>query len=84
MKKMILAILTCAFIASPVFASDFQVEQTMLLNNITMKMDKFKDDATKMDFLAQKKSCVKKAADLDGLKECVAKFHPDQLQAMSK
>ena len=82
MKKLILATLACAFIASPVFANDFKVEQTMLLNKITMKMDKFKDDANKTDFLTQKKACVEKATDLSGLKECVAKFHPDQLQTM--
>ena len=82
MKKLIFAILACAFIASPAFAADFKVEQTMMLNKITMKMDKFKDDANKTDFLTQKKACVEKAADLSGLKECINKFHPDQLKAM--
>ena len=82
MKKLILAILACAFIAGPAFANDFKVEQTMMLNKITMKMDKFKDNANKTDFLTQKKACVEKATDLSGLKECLAKFNPDQLQAM--
>lgn len=82
MKKLLLAVLACAFIAGPAFANEFKVEQTMLLNKITMKMDTFKDDANKTDFLTQKKACVEKAADLDGLKECVAKFSPDQLKAM--
>jgi len=82
MKKLIFAILACAFIASPAFAADFKVEQTMMLNKITMKMDKFKDSANKTDFLTQKKACVEKAADLNGLKECINKFHPDQLKAM--
>lgn len=82
MKKLILAILTFAFLASPAFANDFKVEQTMMLNKITMKMDKFKDDANKTDFLTQKKACVEKAADLSGLKECLAKFPPEQLKAI--
>ncbi len=84
MKKLILAILACAFIASPAFAADFKVEQTMMLNKITMKMDKYKDDANKTDFLTQKKACVETATDLNGLKECVAKFNPDQLATMGK
>ncbi len=77
MKKLTLGLLAFAFIATPAFASDFQVEQTMLLNNITVDMDKFKDDAGKLETLTQKKACVEKATDLDGLKECVSKSHSE-------
>jgi hypothetical protein len=83
MKKLILAILTCAFIASPAFADDFEGEQTNMLNNITMQMERFKDDARKMEFLTQKKACVEEATKLLGLQECMSKFDPAQLEIMT-
>ncbi len=85
MKKVIFAVLVCAFIASPVFAAgDFKMEQTMLINKITMTMDEFQNDAVKMDFLTQKKDCVEKAGSIGDLKECVAKYPAEQLKALGK
>jgi len=83
MKKLILAILTCAFIASPAFANVFKEEQTNMLNNITMQMERFKEDAKKMDFLTQKRTCVEEATELSGLQECMSKFNPVQLESMT-
>ena len=82
MKKLILASVACAFIASPALANEFNVEQTTMLDRIAGKMEKFKTDAAKMDFLIQKKECVEKAMDIDGLKVCLAKFSPEQLEAI--
>lgn len=84
MKKLILAIVICAFTAGPALAGEFNVEQTKMLDGIAGNMDNFKDDAGKMDFLIQKKECVEKAADIDGLKACLAQFPPEQLEAMTK
>ncbi len=83
MGKLILATLVCAFIASPVLASDFQAERTKMLNKITMTMEQFKDNPNKIDFLNQKKTCVQEATDINGLQGCTTKFHPDQLKAMT-
>ena len=76
MKKLILATVACAFIASPALANEFNVEQTRMLDKIAGKMENSKDNAAKMDFLTQKKACVEKAADMDGLKACLATFPP--------
>ena len=76
MKKLILATIACAFLASPAFANEFIAEQTKVLDNIAGKLESFKDDAEKMDFLTQKKACVVKAKDIDGLKACLATFPP--------
>lgn len=76
MKKLILATIACAFLASPSFANEFIAEQTKMLDNISGEMESFKDDAEKMDFLTQKKECIVKAKDIDGLKGCLATFPP--------
>jgi len=84
MKKLILATVACAFLASPVLANDFNVAQTNVLDKIAGNMEKFKDDAEKTDLLIQKKECVEKATDIDALKTCLSTFPPEQLQAMIK
>jgi hypothetical protein len=83
MVKLILATLVCAFIASPALASEFRIEQTKMLNNISMNMEEFTGDTNKLYFLTQKKICVENATDINNLKECIAKFQPDQLEAAS-
>jgi len=84
MKKLILATIASAVLVSPVLASDFNVAQTRILDRIAVYMDKYKDDASKMDFLTQKKECTEKATDIDGLKTCLAKFPLEQLSAMAE
>ena len=74
MKKLILATIACAFLASPAFANEFNVEQTKMLEQVTAQMENSIDDAAKMDFLTQKKACVEKATDSAGLKDCLATF----------
>ena len=76
MKKLILATVACAFIASPALANEFTVEQTKMLDQIAGKMENSKDNAAKMDFLTQKKAFVEKAADINGLKASLATFPP--------
>lgn len=84
MKKLIFAAVACAFIASPALANEFNVMQTKVLDRIDGYMVQFKDDPAKMDFLTQKKQCTEKAADIEQLKTCLAKFPIEQLQAMVK
>ena len=84
MKKLILATVACTFLASPVLASEFNVVQTKLLDEIAINMEKYKADAAKMDVLVQKKECTEKAADIDGLKVCLSKFSAEKLQTVSK
>lgn len=84
MKKMILATVACVFLATPVLATEFNVAQTKVLDKLASNMEKFKDDAPKMDLLTQKKECVEKATDIDTLKVCLTKYSPEQLQAIIK
>ncbi len=84
MKKLILATIACAFFASPVLASEFNVVQTKMLDEIAINMEKYNADAAKMDILAQKKECTEKAADIEGLKVCLTKFPTEKLQTVSK
>ena len=84
MKKLILAAMAWAFLAGPAFAGEFNVMQTKVLDRINGYMVEFKDDPAKMDFLTQKKECAEKAADIEQLKVCLAKFPIEQLQAMVK
>lgn len=72
MKKLILTTIACTFIAAPVFAGDFQVEQAKSLEKIADAMGQFKDDAAKMDFLTQQKECVVHATELKVLNDCLA------------
>ena len=83
MKKLVLAAVACAFIAGPALAGEFNVEQTKMLDKIAGNMETCRDDAGKMDFLIQKKECVEKATDIDGLKVCLAHFPPEKLEAMT-
>lgn len=73
MKKLTLGLLICTFVASPVFASDFKVEQKMLLSSIAAELHTFKGDTLKVDFLTKTKACVEEAVDIAGLNECVVK-----------
>ena len=84
MKKLILATVACVFLASPVFADDFNMAQIKVLEKIASNMEIFKNDAAKMDLLSQKKECVEKATDIDTLTTCLSQFPQNQLQAMTK
>ena len=74
MKTLILTTVVCAFLAGPALADEFNVEQTKMLNRIAAKMEIFQDDAAKIDFLIQKKECVQKTTDIEGLKACLVQF----------
>lgn len=84
MKKLIVAAIAGAFLASPVFASDFSAEQAKQLDMIAAQMLQYKEDAAKLDFLVQKNECVEKATDLDALKACLVKFPEDKLESIAK
>ena len=84
MKKIIFAIIACTFVACPAFANEFNVEQTMILNEIEGKMAISKGDEAKLAQLIKQKGCVEKATDLDGLQGCLSKFQTDQLQGAVK
>ena len=84
MKKLILATVACAFLASPALANEFNDIQTKMLEGIVSDMATFKDNAAKIDFLTQKKECTEKATDIDGLKVCAAKFPQKQLEVATK
>ena len=47
-----------------------------MLDRIAGEMEISKDDAAKMDFLIQKKVCMEKATDVEGVKACLATFPP--------
>lgn len=82
MKKLILTVLLCTFIASPVFANDLVVEQANMLNKIAVKMKNAQGDAAHIDYLTKKKSCIEEAVTLDGLKDCIIKFPAAKLKAL--
>lgn len=78
MKKLILAMLACAFIAGPALADDFATEQAKTLGDIIVKMDQAKGDAAVLDALTSKRNCVEAATDIKGLQECIAKYPVQQ------
>ncbi len=84
MKKLILATVAFAFIASPALASKFDVIQAQMIDLISSYMELYKDDTKKMDFLTQKKVCMEKAVDTEDLKTCLSKFPTTQLIAQVK
>lgn len=71
MKKLVVAVIAGAFLASPVFAGDIEAEKAVELNKVAGSLEKFKDDPAKMDALMQKKECIERAIDLNELKGCV-------------
>ena len=77
MKKIIFTLIACTFAACPAFANDFNVEQTMILNEIDKKMALFKGDQVKLAHLIKQKECVERVNDLDGLQGCLSKFQTD-------
>ena len=82
MKKLILTALLCTFIASPVLANDFVIEQANTLSKIATKMESAQGDAASIDYLTQKKSCVEAAANMGELKDCIAKYPAAKLKAV--
>ena len=77
MKKIIFALIACTFAACPAFANEFNVEQTMILNEIDEKLAIFKGDEAKLAQLIKQKECVERVTDLDGLQGCLSKFQTD-------
>ncbi len=82
MKKIIAAVIVSAFLAAPVYASDFAAAQTAMLEKITGKITKFEGNEAKVDFLTKKKACVEKATDAAGLAACKTEFDPKKLMEM--
>jgi len=82
MKKIIAAVIVSAFLAAPVYASDFAGAQAAMLEKITGKMTASEGNAAKIDFLTQKKACVESATDAAGLAACKTKFDPKKLMEM--
>jgi len=74
MKKVLLTALLCSFIASPILASDFVVEQANMLSRITTKLESSKDDTASIEYLTKKKSCVESAANMGDLNDCIIKY----------
>ncbi len=84
MKKLLVAAIACAFLASPVLANDFAAEQAKELGKIITQMDKMKDDTATMDFLAKKRNCVEKATTVEKLQECLAQFPAEKMKPTKK
>ncbi len=82
MQKLVILALLCTFIASPVLANDFVIEQANMLTKIATKMENAQGDAASIDYLTKKKSCVNVATDLGGLKDCIIKFPSAKLKAL--
>jgi hypothetical protein len=80
MKKIIVTTIALAFIASPALAVDFAQDKEQQLTDIVGMMDKHKESPTIMAFLAKKKDCVEKAADLEALKSCTQEFPAEGMQ----
>lgn len=83
MKKLLLATIACTFIAAPAFANDFATEQAKVLSEIITKMDEMKNDPIQMDLLTNKRNCVEKATNIEGLQECLTK-NPSMEQQAAK
>lgn len=84
MKKLILAIIACAFIASPVIATDFAAEKAKVLGDIITKTEQAKNDPAQLDFLKAQRSCVEKSTNIEGLQECAANFKPTEKKTAVK
>ncbi|MCK5070524.1 MAG: hypothetical protein KAR01_08275 [Desulfocapsa sp.] len=82
MKKVIAAVIVSAFLAAPVYASDFATAQAAMLEAISGKVTKFEGNEAKIDFLTKKIVCVEKATDVAGLAACKAEFDPKKLMEM--
>ncbi len=82
MKKIIAAVIVCAFFAAPVYANDFATAQAEMLGKISEKMTQFEGNAAKIGFLTEKKVCVESATDVAGLAGCTAHFDSQKLMEM--
>ncbi len=71
MKKLLLAAIACAFIATPVLANDFAAEQTKVLGDIIAQMDQAKNDPAQLDALTAQRNCVEKATTTEDLQDCM-------------
>ena len=84
MKKIVLAVIACLMVSGVAMAEspgDFETRQQKMIGKITSKLEVFKDDATKTEFLTNKRSCVEAATDAAGLEECFIKFPPPAVPA---
>jgi hypothetical protein len=84
MKKLILATIACAFIATPALANDFATEQAKELGSIIKEMDTMEHNSPAMDFLTDKRNCVEKSTNLEELQACVTKFQPQHDEKVVK
>ncbi len=71
MKKLLLAVIACGFIASPALANDFAAAQTKVLGDIITQMDQAKNDPAMLDALTVKRNCVEKATNVEELDNCM-------------
>ena len=71
MKKLLLAVIACGFIASPALANDFAAQQTKVLGDIIAQMDQAKNDPAMLDALTAKRNCVEKATKVEDLQQCM-------------
>lgn len=83
MKKMIIGVIACMFIAGPALAEDFAAMKASKLKAIEDNMEIFKTNPANVAFLTEKKACVEKAADADALKGCIENFSQEKLEAIS-
>ena len=84
MKKVILAVIACAFIAGPALATDFAAEQAKMLGNVIAKMEQVKNDPAQLDALTAQRNCVEKAVKIEDLEKCMDLAKGEKKKAAKK
>ncbi len=84
MKKLILAIIACTFIAGPALATDFAAEQVKMLGDVISKMEQVENDPAQMDALTAQRNCVEKATEMGELQKCMDPSQEKKKEAAKK